>query len=154
MLHPDSGTLTSAEYRVYSRTGVLPERCRGARKTGQKCPTPAVAAPVEVYRPGRMNGLETAYSKVLEARRLAGDIRSWRFEAMTLRLADRTRLTPDFLVILPSGAHQFHETKGRWREDARVKIKVAAEQYPEYSFFGVRRIKGEWEFEPFGRGGQ
>lgn len=150
----DSNTLTAAEYRVYSRNGVLPERCRrAAPRPGQRCPAPApIAAPVESHKPGRMNGLETAYSQVLEARRLAGEIKMWRFESVNLRLADRTWVKLDFKVTPNSGPEEYHETKGRWREDARVKMKVAAEQFPEYSFFGVQRIKREWVFEQFGRG--
>ena len=71
----------------------------------------------------------------------------WRFESIKLRLADRTWYTPDFVVYTPNV--EFYEVKGFWRDDARVKIKVAAEQYPEFQFFGVSLVKGRWEVEEF-----
>ncbi len=69
-------------------------------------------------------------------------------QAITLKLADRVRYTPDFLVIfLNGGAIHAHETKGPYcREDARIKLKVAARMYPWIQFYLVTRPKGG-EFE-------
>lgn len=103
--------------------------------------------------PDGMNKLERAYSQHLEARRLAGEILSWRFEAIRLRLGSPERLkaqawfTPDFWVVTEDGLVEFHETKGRWMEAARVRIKVAADLYPEFRFLAVRRSAAGWEFE-------
>jgi hypothetical protein len=119
---------------------------------------PAVDVPkasVKLPKP-LMNKWETEYSYELEARRQAGEILWWGFEAMTLRLADRTRYTPDFAVLVCNGrggeiSHylQFHECKGFWRDDARVKIKVAAEMFP-FRFIAVRKRKGGgWDREEF-----
>lgn len=96
-----------------------------------------------------MNKTEAAYAKVLEAMREAGEVWRWRFEAIKLRLADRTTYTPDFLVTLPSGEMEFHEVKGFWRDDARVKVKVAAEMYPEFHFLSVQKCAGGWKTERF-----
>jgi hypothetical protein len=45
-----------------------------------------------------------------------------------------------------------HEVKGFWTDDARVKIKVAASQFP-VAFIAVRRIGkakgGGWDIERF-----
>ncbi len=38
--------------------------------------------------------------------------------------------TPDFVVMLASGEIELHEVKGYWRDDARAKTRVAAEQFP------------------------
>jgi hypothetical protein len=67
-------------------------------------------------------------------------------QAMTLKLADDCRYTPDFEHF---GGHQliFYEVKGFWRDDARVKIKVAARMFVWARFVAVQRIKGEWKFE-------
>ena len=99
----------------------------------------------------RMNGLEARYAGLLEGKKLSGSIISWHFENMKLRLADNTFYTPDFMVMVYDGSISFHETKGFWRDDARVKIKMAAEQFPMFSFIAVQwdRKKKEWSFEYF-----
>jgi hypothetical protein len=97
---------------------------------------------------GRMNNLEFAYSKQLELEKIAGKILWYSFEAMKFRLADKTFYTPDFMVMLADGSIEAHETKGFWLDDARVKIKVAAEMYP-VRFIGVTKVKGVWTFEDF-----
>ena len=86
-----------------------------------------------------MNQLEKAYADLLEEKKRDGEILSWRYEAVRLKLANLTYYTPDFLVIDQEGNVEFHEVKGFWMDDARVKIKVAAEQYPEFYFLAVQR---------------
>ena len=46
---------------------------------------------------------------------------------------------------------EIHEVKGFWREDARLKIKMAAELFPCFVFKGVTWNRKEriWEFESF-----
>jgi len=97
-----------------------------------------VSARPRSHAPGKMNKLEARYARNLDLRRLAGEVASWRFEAVKLRLAGRTWYTPDFLVVLSAGACELHEVKGgHWEDDARVKFKVAAEQWPEWTFVAV-----------------
>lgn len=85
---------------------------------------------------GAMNKTEAAYAVVLEAQKRAGAIVDYKYEALTLKLADDCRLTPDFVVEYPDGEVQLHEVKanrqGRWHaeDDARVKLKVAASLFP------------------------
>lgn len=91
------------------------------------------------------NRTEKAYADFLEVQRRAGNIARWDFEPEKLRLADLTYYTPDFRVIYPDGTIEFHEVKGFLRDDAMVKIKVAAEQHP-YRFVMVKKAKGgKWE---------
>ncbi len=101
---------------------------------------------------GEMNKTEKQYAEYLEARRVAGTIAWYKFEGMKLRLADNTFYTPDFAVMLADGCMEMHEVKGHWQDDARVKIKVAAELYP-FRFIAVRtRLKregGGWQQEVF-----
>ncbi len=102
-------------------------------------------------QPGQMNGLETRYSQVLEARK-SSDVEWWAFEAIKLRLAKKTFYTPDFLVMLKDGTLEVHEVKGFWEDDARVKIKVAASLFP-FRFFGKTYSKREgWKTEEFSDG--
>lgn len=80
-----------------------------------------------------MNRLEAAWAQQLEARRVAGEVAWWRYEPAKFRLTDGdklTTLTPDFMVMLANGEIEVHETKGFMEEDAAVKLKVFADQYP------------------------
>lgn len=103
-------------------------------------------------KPGQMNKTEAAYRDYLEARKQAGSIIWYKFEGMKFRLADKTFYTPDFAVLLADGRLQAHEVKGYWEDDARVKIKVAAELYPiEFIAVKVKAKKdgGGWAVEEF-----
>lgn len=104
------------------------------------------------YDADRMNKLEAKYAAHLETMRRAGRIIFWRFESVKFRLADRTWYTPDFYIMRPDGSIEVHETKGFWEDDARVKIKATAEQFPEFFFVAVQWKKGEWVLERFRAG--
>jgi hypothetical protein len=94
--------------------------------------------------PGTMNKTEHAYmTDVLAARMLAGEIVNWWFEGVTLKLAKDTRYTPDFLVMLSDGTLECHEVKGFMRDDANVKLKVAAQMFP-LKFVLVKKDKEGW----------
>ena len=98
---------------------------------------------------GQKNKMEQAYEdRVLKPALSAGDILWYRFEAIKLRLADKTFYEPDYFVMRKTGALEVHEVKGRWMDDARVKIKVAASQYP-FEFIAVTRNRGAWKEERF-----
>ncbi len=99
-----------------------------------------------------MNQWETDYAAILESKRATGEVVLYRYEAVKLRLADKTFYTCDFMVMLPDGVIEFHEVKGHWEEDARLKIKLAAEQFPEFTFraFLRRRKEDPWTEEVFG----
>lgn len=103
-------------------------------------------------RDGSMNKTETAYAEHLAAELARGIIASWAFQPEKLRLADRTFYEPDFRVIALDGSVEWHEVKGHWEDDARVKIKVAAELHP-YRFIAVtaraKKNGGGWEREEF-----
>lgn len=90
--------------------------------------------------PGKMNKEEAAYAWELDMRIKAGEIAWYAFEPMRLKLADRTTYTPDFLIMYQTGAMEFVEVKGgHWEDDARVKLKVAAETYWMFRFRVVRK---------------
>lgn len=102
------------------------------------------------YESEHMNALEARYASHLETRLMQGGILFWRYESMKLLLADRCSYLPDFFVVNADGAPEFHETKGFWRDDARVKIKVAAETFPCFNFYGVTWDKKQgWVIEHF-----
>jgi len=101
---------------------------------------------------GQMNKTEALYAEDLRTREIAGEIVWWKFEGVKLKLADLTYYSPDFAVMLANGQIELHEVKGFWRDDARVKIKVAAEQFP-LRFVAVQKLPkkagGGWKTEEF-----
>jgi hypothetical protein len=101
---------------------------------------------------GVMNKTEAEYNRKLEALKAIGNVAWYKFEGMKFRLADNTFYTPDFIVMLPCGKMQAHEVKGFWTDDARVKIKVAADMYP-FDFIAVKpkpkKDGGGWAVEEF-----
>ena len=98
---------------------------------------------------GQMNKTEALYADHLELRKRDGDVVWWKFEGIKLRLADNTFLTPDFSVMLRTGIMQLHDVKGFMMDDANVKLKVAADQYP-FQFFVVRKSKIGWKISQIG----
>ena len=74
-------------------------------------------------------------------RQIAGEIAWYKFEGIKFRLADNTFYTPDYAVMLADGTMEIHEVKGYWEDDARVKIKVAAETYPFRFIAGKAKAK-------------
>ncbi|MCZ4064110.1 DUF1064 domain-containing protein [Oxalobacter aliiformigenes] len=101
---------------------------------------------------GQMNKTEAEYAEHLEILKRTGEIAWYRFEGMKFRLADNTFYTPDFAVMRPDGELEMHEVKGFWRDDARVKIKVAADIYPVEFVAVKKKTRREglgWEMEHF-----
>lgn len=101
---------------------------------------------------GAMNKTEAAYDQHLAQLQHAGQIQWRRFEGLKLRLADNTFYTADFAVMNADGVMELHEVKGYWQDDARAKIKIAADQYP-FRFFAIKartkKAGGGWEVEAF-----
>lgn len=103
--------------------------------------------PRVVVPKSRMNKWEAQYDAELRVKWGAGIIQWYGFEAVKLRLADNAHYTPDF-AVMDAGRLEFHEVKGFWRDDALVKFKVAAAQFP-FLFLAYRKKKvsegGGWE---------
>jgi hypothetical protein len=93
-----------------------------------------------------MTKLERSFRDTLQDAFMKALVREWRREPITLRLAGRTRYTPDFLVVMPDSDLVFVEIKGFMRDDAAVKLKVAAEMYPYFGWLLVTRAgRHGWE---------
>lgn len=108
-------------------------------------------------KPGTLNKTEAAYAAHLDLLKHAGEVLWHRFEGLKLRLADNTFYTPDFAVMAADGVMECHEVKGFWQDDARAKIKIAADLYP-FRFLAIKarakRDGGGWEREDLSRAGQ
>jgi len=85
---------------------------------------------------GERNKTEAAYEAHLEQLKHDGVIQWYSFEGITLKLANDTRYTPDFVVLLANGEMECHEVKSIWRDDSKVKIKVASALFP-FRFIAV-----------------
>jgi len=120
----------------------------GVTATTARPPESRPMARGEIRQPKGMNKTEAQYGAILEARKAAGEIVWYRFEGVTLKLADDTRYTPDFILMRSDGFLECHEVKGFWRDDAKVKIKVAASLYP-FRFLAARKIKGGWDITEY-----
>jgi hypothetical protein len=107
---------------------------------------------------GERNSTEIRYEQHLELRRLAREIVWYGFEPITFKLADDTRYTPDYGVLLANGIFECHEIKGTTKvtrksgeevpapyfmDDSKVKIKVAAALMP-FVFKVVYRVDKNW----------
>lgn len=107
----------------------------------------------------QMNRTEEKYAKHLQDRLLVGEIRWWAFECWKFRLADSTFYTPDFIVVDNALRIEAHEVKHYWKsiggagweEDARVKIKCAAEMHPVRFIAATFMDDQSWSFEEFGK---
>lgn len=85
-----------------------------------------------------LNKLEAEYLRILQVRRVG--VRS---QAITLKLANGVRYTPDFFQL---DSVEAWEVKGRhaW-EDSLIKLKFAAKEYPEIRFTLVWKEDGQWK---------
>ena len=89
---------------------------------------------------GRLNKTEAAYLAHLRVLYPAVGIQD-----ITLKLADDCRLTPDFNYINENGRFVFVDVKGFQREDALIKMKVAARKFRWADFHIVKKQSGGWD---------
>jgi hypothetical protein len=108
----------------------------------------AVQTPQMPVKGRSMSNAELEYAMILERMKRDHEIESYKYEGVTLKLADGCRYCPDFFVVVSSMILRlrFVEIKGRhiW-EDSIVKFKVAKEQNPWAEWQMHQRSKdGQW----------
>ena len=141
----DFGKMTAAQLEALAKP-------QGRQSAGTAQPAKAKARMPgngRTYETDIMNQMEARYAGYLDRLKHGGKVVAWAYEAVKLRLANRTFYTPDFLVVMADGSIEIHEVKGHWEDDARVKIKVAARMYPWFHFRAVKSVRGDWENENF-----
>jgi ribonuclease BN (tRNA processing enzyme) len=84
-----------------------------------------------IYRHNVMNKTEARYAMKLRAFVSSGLVKEFAY---------------DFMVINVDDVVEFHEVKGFWRDDARVKIKAAADKFP-FRFIAAQEVGGKWKYE-------
>ena len=88
----------------------------------------------------KLNKLEAAWLAVLR-----GQGYDWiGIQNITIKLADDCRYTPDFSTV-GNGIIKVFECKGFMRDDALVKIKVAARLFPWIRFILVTKSDGKFQ---------
>lgn len=131
-------------------------RVRSTVKTAVKAAIPAPATPLQKLqalgrlKTGTLNKTEARYAQHLEAEKFAGRVLWWKFEAIKLRLATNTFLTVDFAVMVASGVLELHDVKGGagvFMDDAKAKLKIAADQFPLVFKVVMPRKGGGWDVE-------
>jgi len=111
---------------------------------------PAKAAKVRPrHEPGVMNKTEKRMDYELDLLKRAGKIRWYGFETHKLKLAKKTWFNIDFWIEWADGTTEARDVKGSgpMEEDARIKIKVAAEKFRQYRFTIWRAMKNDWQEE-------
>lgn len=84
---------------------------------------------------GEMNLTEKRYECILKEKKLSGQIKDYKYEAIKLKLDQGVTFTPDFLVIFNDNSIEYHEVKNAFiREDAKLKFKWCVQAYPFFAF--------------------
>lgn len=105
---------------------------------------------------GGLNKTEAAFQKYMDdhckvCRTGDVQIELLKPQSVTLLIANGCRYTPDFITTeIEEGAAKLcaYEVKGFMRDDAAVKIKVAASVYPWITFYLVSKAKGgTWDVQ-------
>lgn len=119
------------------------------RAKGQRGSTPT----------GVMNRTEAKFAERLMSLKADGEIEAWHYEAVKFCITpglpgkrQATYYTPDFLVLREDLELELIDVKGSagWEDTARVKIKAAADRFPEFHWVGYTLTKaGVWEREEF-----
>lgn len=99
---------------------------------------------------GQMNKTERRYFEYLKAEEAAGRIQKIWFESIKVKIADGACwYTPDFLVLKADSTLEFHEVKANSRiflDDAKVKVKSTATNYPFRMIVVYPKKTHDWEF--------
>jgi len=107
-----------------------------------------------VKQPAGMNKTEARFQAHLDARVLAGEILWYRYAAITFKIGEDCRYTPDFAVMHADHTISLIDVKGTskgkpWiEEDSRAKIRAAPSIFPftfQVAFFHA----GTWVIKDF-----
>lgn len=118
---------------------------------------PGVASPAQRARGlaphdrKSMNKLEARYGAYLETLKLAGEVLDYKFQALSLRLADNTFHRPDWYVMVKGGWEEIHETKGtgkgrpHFTEAGWLRFKLGREIWTQYKWRLIYWDENQWK---------
>lgn len=130
--------LTEAEYQA-----ILAKRHPLTTKTTDPPKRPKVLLRQDSRKP---NKTEQRYAE--DILRISEGIEYYEWEAITLKIGNGVKYTPDFLVIRSTGVVEIHEVKGPkvW-EDSIIKIKAAAAKFHFFKFYIAQWDNGQWTIQ-------
>lgn len=121
---------------------LYPEKAVSMRSGGVSTSWVGVDTPKRLRQSQKQpNKLETAFAAYLE--QTQPTLTGLRAGCVTLQLANGVRYTPDLVGWVGDDLTAW-EVKGFMRDDAAVKLKVAASLWPEISFVLVWKDQGCW----------
>jgi hypothetical protein len=94
--------------------------------------------------PGVMNKLEAEFEQLFLMQKPHG------YEEWTFRLGPDCRFTPDFWSQEEDDSITISEVKGHWKDDAKVKMRVACERYPLLRWEAWTKVNKIWTRQKFG----
>ena len=100
---------------------------------------PAERAVEPVRGPRYKSTWEARAAELLDIRLRAGEIRSWVYEGMHVRLPGDIMYRADFVIQMWDGRICAWEVKGRMLEPARIKLRQAVERYPNIEWYLLRK---------------
>lgn len=102
-------------------------------------------------KPSEMNSTEKRFLDHLTIEKMEGIWTEVHFQPITFHLARDCKYTPDFMTKDNEGRFTFWDTKGTkkngkafYRDDAIVKMKVAARTFPFFRFVMAWNAGGVW----------
>ena len=108
-------------------------------------------APKVENAPSKIKGVLNAHEKDfyvshLLPREQSGELKNIRYEGISLPIGYRCNYNPDFIAETESGETHIWEVKAphRFKEKGIIKLKSAAQQYPQYQFFLATKKNKEW----------
>lgn len=120
-------------------SGAIASPCNPDSQTSPRKPKPRLR---QSQRP-LMNGLESEWHGTV----MCSEAKHVRAQSLTFRLANGLRFTPDTTYQL-NGQPCADEVKGPYaREDSTIKLKMAANLYPEWRWRLVYKRDGQWVTE-------
>ena len=126
----------------------LPEKYREQLRMGEAVREAVTHTSVVISKTSdeaKLNKLEKSW---LARMRLLYPTENIGVQNITLKLADDCRYTPDFNAVDANGQIVFYECKGFFRDDAKVKIKVAARLFRWARFILVTKAKDQFSETP------
>ena len=106
-------------------------------------------------QPGTKNKTEQRFeNEILHTLKATGEVDSWLFDCFKLRVGtDKCWYSPDYMVFRSDGEIELIDVKGGagFEDDALVKIKAAAAQYPHFHWSSWTYKKKEWSERKFGK---
>lgn len=141
-----SVTLSPDELRALGYDPAASAKAGRAVKFADVPPTKRTARPYAPYR----SKWEQLYAAHLDTLKMLGRVTSYAYEPDTLVCAGGTKYRPDFRVVASDGSEAYHEVKGYFRPQDKVRVREALAVSP-LDVILVTRERGAWTYHRLAR---